>query len=278
MSDEKTVKQPRRPVYALHSSASSGSQWREMIRHFADDFRCEAPDLPGYGNRKSGYDSSRSGVASLATPIIELIERERQDVHLVGHSNGAAVALKIALERPDIVRSLSLYEPATFQFLRQGDFSERKMFRQISRLAGMVNVSLAFGNPQAGMEAFIDFWNGPGAWNAFSEETRTKFATMAGSIVCDFHSGFAEGWNLDELKRIKVPTLVMSGDRSPPIARKIACEIAGAIGDSRFIRFPELGHMAPVYNALDINMAVHAHITKVDRRLSVCRNGNRMAA
>lgn len=39
-------------------------------------------------------------------------------MHLIGHSYGGAVSLHVALQRPERVRSLALYEPVLFAPLR----------------------------------------------------------------------------------------------------------------------------------------------------------------
>ncbi|MBW8640509.1 alpha/beta hydrolase [Hoeflea sp. WL0058] len=251
-------------VVALHSSASSGAQWRTLAVDCAGQMEVIAPDLPGYGQASLTRDISQKGVAAAAAPVIELIERNGKPVHLVGHSNGAGVALKIAMVRPDLVKSLALYEPATFHFLNHGCSIDRALFRQISRLAGLVSVSLAFGNPDRGMRAFINFWNGDGAWESLPDKSRNKFASQARSIIADFNGGFAESWSLKDLGAINLPTLMMSGGRSPDIAERVTSHITSAFRDVRTEAFPALGHMAPVFNPDVINPVILRHIARVE--------------
>ncbi|GKX32511.1 MAG: alpha/beta hydrolase [Rhizobiaceae bacterium MnEN-MB40S] len=251
-------------VVALHSSASSGAQWRTFAADSAGQMEVIAPDLPGYGQASLTRDISRKGVAAAAAPVIELIERKGQAVHLVGHSNGAGVALKIAMVRPDLVKSLALYEPATFHFLSRGCSTDRALFRQISRLAGLVSVSLAFGNPDRGMRAFINFWNGDGAWESLPDKSRGKFASQARSIIADFNAGFAESWTLQDLGAINLPTLMMSGGQSPDIAARVTSHITSAFHDVRTETFLSLGHMAPVFNPDVINPVIQRHIARVE--------------
>jgi pimeloyl-ACP methyl ester carboxylesterase len=52
-----------------------------------------------------------------ARTIIDTIDATDGPIHLVGHSYGGCVALRIAIERPRRVASLSLYEPTVFHLL-----------------------------------------------------------------------------------------------------------------------------------------------------------------
>jgi pimeloyl-ACP methyl ester carboxylesterase len=50
------------PVLLLHSSASSGAQWRALMGQFGERYRVIAPDLYGYGGTgapRPGGDAAR---------------------------------------------------------------------------------------------------------------------------------------------------------------------------------------------------------------------------
>ena len=59
-----------------------------------------AAEMPGYGSPTQG---GGQGLAGRALALIDQIEQGGQPVHLVGHSFGGAVAMKIARMRPDLV-------------------------------------------------------------------------------------------------------------------------------------------------------------------------------
>ena len=95
------------PVVALHSSASSSGQWKALRDDLADRHCVVMPDLPGYGETTERPKAGSSGGTDTARPIIALIEHGATPVHLVGHSYGGALAVLIAIHRPDLVRSLT---------------------------------------------------------------------------------------------------------------------------------------------------------------------------
>lgn len=258
------------PVVALHSSASTGLQWRHLENALSGRFAVSAPNLPGYGGEAIMVAPCNDGVRTVAEPIIQHIAEFGQPVHLVGHSYGAAVALKIALIRPDLIKSLTLYEPAAFHFLKSGDQLERALFDGISRISRSVSDCYAEGTAARGMQTFIDFWNGPGSWNNMPEQTQQSLSAMAPAIMSDFAHGFSETWTLDDLADLPMPVLMLMGMDSPDVAQHVAMRIADAIPHARLALLPGLGHMAPVFEPDWINPRIYEHIVNIERPVANC--------
>lgn len=255
---------PSTPVVALHSSASYGSQWKKLARDLQGRFEVFAPDLPGYGSGELVMDPNHNCVGAIALPVICAILRNNCPVHLVGHSHGAAVALKIALMRPDLIKSLTLYEPATFHFLKHGNPGDRKLFQEINLISAVLTTAAATARPDLGMMRFIDFWNGEGAWERCPERHREIFASQATSIMSDFARGFSETWTLNDLRHLNIPTQMLMGDKSPAIAQRVTKLIANVIPGSDLKILPGFGHMAPATAPALPNLLVRNHILRVD--------------
>lgn len=253
------------PIFALHSSASNKGQWRQLAQELENKFDVITPNLPGYGSTNIHQDFSKNGVAIIATPIIQQIEQYGRAAHLVGHSQGGGVALKIALMRPDLVKSLTLYEPATFHFLKAGSTQDRGMLAEINQVSGLLSASVVSGRPDIGMMQFIDFWNGNGAWENLSQELKAKLTNQATTVMSDFAYGFEETWSLEQLERLNIPTLMMMGMESPNIAQYVATKIANTIPNARLALLPGLGHMAPVSHPEWVNPRIQEHIANTER-------------
>ncbi|MFC3452849.1 alpha/beta fold hydrolase [Amycolatopsis speibonae] len=72
-------------------------------------YRVLAPDQRGYGLSSKPATVADYRMPELVKDIVLLIERqEAAPVHLVGHDWGGAVAWMVAIERPDLVRSLTI--------------------------------------------------------------------------------------------------------------------------------------------------------------------------
>ena len=106
-------------VIALHRSGSDAGQWRMLAEALGDEYELIAPEH--YGSESAGpwNPSEPFALADEAARTIALIDDTDRKVHLVGHSYGGAVALHVALARPERIASLTLYEPSAFHLLRQ---------------------------------------------------------------------------------------------------------------------------------------------------------------
>ena len=266
------------PVVALHSSASNSRQWTQLSHDLENRFSLYALDLPGYGKNSLEGDHSVEGAAISATPVIQKVEKLKTPVHLVGHSNGAAIALKVAMMRPDLVKSLTLYEPATFHILRAEDEHSRALLRTIECVSGMVTAAAALGDAHGGMKHFLDYWNGEGFWDQLPGQARQKFASMTSSIMSDFANGFSENWKLSDIRDLEIPTLIMMGLESPAVTQRVSTLIAQALPDARLALLPELGHMAPISQPEWVNPRILEHITGVERSVVHCSWPSRKAA
>lgn len=89
----------------LHPGGADSRALGPLVAELVDDYRLLTPDQRGHGRTPDVEDPW--SFEAMATDTIGLIENERTGpVHLLGYSDGAIVALHMALARPDVVRSL----------------------------------------------------------------------------------------------------------------------------------------------------------------------------
>lgn len=266
------------PIVALHASASNSGQWGQLKADLDGRFDVYAFDLPCCGRAPLRGDASLTGAAYSAAPVIREIEKFGRAVHLVGHSNGGGIAIKVALMRPDLVKSLTVYEPATFHFLANGDSTDKSLFQQIQKVSMLVTAAAEEGDSSAGMKHFLNFWNGAGFWDRLSRASQKMFAGAISSIQADFATGFAETWELADLSRLTMPALVMTGLESPELTQHVAVVIGKALPLARIALLPELGHMAPVVQPEWVNSRIFEHVANAERPTATCSWPNLVAA
>ena len=252
------------PVVLLHSTAGTGGQWKSLTAALKSHFRVIAPDLPGYG-RSPAADVNGGGLMPDAAPVIALIEGLGAPVHLVGHSYGGALALKIATTRPDLVRSLCLIEPVAFQLLRTPRVGDRRLLEEIGVIEAAIRDGVAGGTPETGMARFIDFWNGAGSWARLEPEMQSHLRGKARQVLANFDAIASEPTAYAPMRAIQCPTLVIRGERSPAPARRTAELLAAAIPGAAIVELLRAGHMAPVTHAEAVDPIVGSHIHDADQ-------------
>jgi pimeloyl-ACP methyl ester carboxylesterase len=219
-----------------------------------------APDLFGYGAAGPWTGRGAFTLSKEAAPIHSLIARLGEPVHLVGHSYGGAVALHIALTRPELVQSLTLIEPVAFHLLRGGDRFDRLALDEIGAVAADVNAALASGDYHRGFGRFVDYWSGPGSWSALPAEKRGFFAAQLGKVALDFHAAFSERTSLDDVRRLDMPVLLMQGGCTPPPPRCVVHRLRSALPRAALKVVQGAGHMLPITHREEVNALVADHL------------------
>jgi pimeloyl-ACP methyl ester carboxylesterase len=92
------------PVVLVHAGIADSRMWDALVPRLAADHTVVRYDLRGYGG-SSLPPGEFSHVEDLAAVVAATTQGP---VHLVGASLGGRVALDLALDRPDLVRSLTL--------------------------------------------------------------------------------------------------------------------------------------------------------------------------
>jgi pimeloyl-ACP methyl ester carboxylesterase len=243
----------------LHSSGSSAAQWRELAALLNDRFALIAPDQFGCGGTGAWAGRHPIRMADHARLAAEVIRRQGQPVHLVGHSFGGAVALRLALDHPHLLRSLTLIEPVAFQLLREGGAEDAVLYAEIRRVAAAVFESTLNGHGHAGMQRFVDYWNGDGAWARLSASARDRLAAQVGGIAANFSCVFADGTRAAAYRHIAVPTLMLRGSESPRAVARVADRVAAALPRAEQRTIAGAGHMLPTTHAAIVAAAVTEH-------------------
>jgi pimeloyl-ACP methyl ester carboxylesterase len=252
------------PVVLLHSGGLSSRQWGRLMEQLARAHRVLSPDFIGYG-RNGPWKSTEEFHFVLDLLALEaLLDEISEPSHLVGHSYGGFVALLAALHRPRQVRSLALFEPVAFGVLH----SRTDKVARASFVDGGVEAMLLRsegGGEEPWLRAFVDYWGGAGAWSALPEPARAGFRAVGWKLFGEARSLLSDRTPHQAYASIAVPTLLLSGDKSPLEARHVVAHLAEVIPKARAQTLAGVGHMAPVMRADEVNRLVADHIAQAER-------------
>ena len=247
---------------ALHCSGASGRQWRRLQDQGAGAIRVIAPDLYGTTGAGQWPGQHAFSLADEAERLLSLPGLQAGRFHLVGHSYGGGAALKLATMVPDRIASLTLYEPSAFHLLQLMGPRGRAAFRDIERVARAVADALLSGHYRAGAKSFVDYWNGPGSWDAMKPERQSDVVRSLPKVCLDFRALFEEDTPRSVYGALRFPVLVMTGEFTPAPTRVVAEALVSFVPGACRRSIPGAGHMGPCTHAEAVNEAILAHIRK----------------
>ncbi len=98
-------------ILLIHGSGVSARYWVNQLRGLAGLLRVLAIDLPGHGDSDSSEAASIEGYAQAVASVLDTLATG--PVITVGHSLGGAIAIALAIQRPDAVTGLVLLSSCT---------------------------------------------------------------------------------------------------------------------------------------------------------------------
>jgi haloalkane dehalogenase len=124
-----------RPVVLVHGTPTWSFLYRRMVKELAPHYRCIAPDHLGFGlsDKPPRLDYRPRDLAANLRALID-DHLGLQDITLVVHDFGGPIGLSYAIERPENVRSLVIFN--TWLWSRQHEASIKWAVKFFSSPAG----------------------------------------------------------------------------------------------------------------------------------------------
>jgi pimeloyl-ACP methyl ester carboxylesterase len=116
------------------------------------------------------------------------------------------------------------------------------------------------GADEVWLRGFVEWWNGPGAWERLAEETRESFRAMGWKVFQEVMSLAADRTDRATYATIGVPTLLLGGEQSPMTERRVIERLGAALPRATVRMFSGVGHMGPISHASLVNEAIVEHL------------------
>jgi pimeloyl-ACP methyl ester carboxylesterase len=222
----KVAGQQGEPVVLVHGLSGSTRWWAENVETLSRRYRVYLVDLPGFGAMRRA--PLRLGVQSATGWLIRWIEATALgSAHLVGHSMGGQICLRVAVERPDLVKRLALVAPAVW-------FVRGSLFARIVPLVGETR-----------------------QFSPWFIATLSYDALRAGplTLLRSAHDLLRQQVE-QELAGIQTPTLLIWGERDGLVPVSVGYELRRLIPQSRLLVLKGANHVPMFHDPRRFNAAL----------------------
>ncbi len=218
------------PVVLLHGGMCPAETWDPQVPALAEQYRVYVPERVGHG-RTPDIDGpiTYEDMAQHTIGFLEAVGIE--SAHLAGWSDGAIVGLLVALRRPKLVRKLVLVD----QYVT--------LEGAHPKYEGFMAAMTADAAPPMLVELY----------GAVSPDGPEHFPVVFDKLH-DLWIG-ATGLEVDDLRRVTAPTLVLAGDGGG-ITLEHAAAMLRALPDAQLAVVPGTSHGLPLEKPHVVNQLI----------------------
>ncbi len=230
------------PLALVHGSWGDHTNWNPVVAELAKSFRVLTYDRRGHSQsaRPQTQGSLREDAMDLAALLDAL---GLGPAHIIGNSGGAAVALWLAAERPEMLRSLTAHEPPLFGLLAN-DPKFAAALRAVDERISNVFRLLRSGNFRNAARHFVDnVALGPGSWDKLPPSRQETFVTNAPTFLDELQDPNISIVDLEALGRFGRPTLLSRGEHSPAFFPAVVATLAKAMPAAEETVFAGAAHV-----------------------------------
>jgi 3-oxoadipate enol-lactonase len=235
------------PLVLVHGLNGDLTGWALVMPEFAKHYRTLALDVRGHGGT-SKPDQPYS-IEGFAEDLLEFLSKKQiPKVHLLGLSMGGAIAQQFALDHPEMIRSLVLV--STFSYI---DDHARQAFEGLRQ-------DLAQGGYPAFFDGVLKLAFTPGYIAANPgpiAELKEKRIQINSPVAIGRATDACMAFNLrDQISRIALPTLVVSGREDVFTPLHLADQIHRSIRQSEWKILEGAGHALYIEKASALSQTV----------------------
>lgn len=245
-----------RALLLIHSSGFAGLQWRRLVKGVGGARLTLPLDLPGCGNSAPWPTDEPHSLDAEAARLAAVVDALDGPVDVIAHSYGAALALRLGLQRPERIAQMALFEPVALGMLFTSGDAEG--------LADLGALDVQMGQHVPGTEgsiaAFIDYWSGPGAWLALRPEARAGLLATGPKVALETRALREDRRPASDYAPLGDRLLLLQGGETKPAARRVVALLSEAIPAARVKVLEGLGHLAPLTHAAQVDPLLLAHV------------------
>lgn len=236
------------PVVLVHGGAGDYRAWDQQMNAFGAGHRAIALSCRGYWPNPKLRPGEPVTLDTFTDDLAQFVRAlDAGPVHLVGHSSpGGFGSLRLAVQHPELLRTLVLLEPPAFPLL--GVSIPPRPAQVVKLLIRRPRAGLGFikfgakgigpaikaferGDDAGALRVFMAANTSDAAVERIPEAVFQRFVDNAGPLKAQIKAGFPP-FAAAEARAIRVPTLLVSGADSPAHLKAVTDRLARLMPDA----------------------------------------------
>ena len=259
------------PVVLVHGSASDLRTWGRQLPAMSESHRVIAysrryarpnADIP------PGVDDQMTAHVDDLVGFLRTIDGA--PAHLVGHSWGAFICLLTAIRHPRVTRSLVLQEPPVLSLFTSTPPRPREVLPLLVRRPRTALAILEFGartiapaqrafrrgDDDAALETFAHGVLGKDTYERLPDERRQQARENLNTLRAQLLGAGFPPLSEDDVRGVRVPTLLMTGDRSPAFLLRLTERLEALLPNAERIEIADASHAMQEEKPSAVNAAI----------------------
>jgi pimeloyl-ACP methyl ester carboxylesterase len=252
------------PIILVHEFAGDYRSYEPQMRYFSRRYRCVAYNARGYPPSDVPAEVARYSQARACDDIRAMLDGLRIDkAHIVGISMGGFAALHFGMRYGDRARSLVIggcgygaEKGSRAQFQQEAEHAA-EMFDRIGMAQGAQRYAL--GKTRVQLQN-----KDPRGWQEFAAQMAEHSALGSANTLRGVQKQRPSLFDLvDEMKQIRVPVLIMTGDEDDPCI-EASVLMKRTIATAGLAVLPKTGHALNLEEPAMFNALVDEFLHQVE--------------
>ncbi|SLN22876.1 alpha/beta fold hydrolase [Ruegeria meonggei] len=245
-----------RKVLALHCTIAHSGVWAGLAAVLKGQASFVAPDMLSHGRSpdwdRQGHLFERLTEASL--------EHLTEPMDVIGHSFGAMIALRLAVEHPELVRSVVLVEPVFFAVAQQ---DAPDLVAEYAHVAQPYMDAIAAGDEPLAARLFNRMWAGDAGpqWADLPEPARAGMVRgihLVGAVENALLNDTMGLLDPSKIAQADMPVLLLHGSHTHKVMVAINSGLQTRLPQAESDVIDGAGHMGPISHPRETGAAIAA--------------------
>lgn len=246
-------------IVLIHGAWVDHNHFGGLVPYLEKTFRVLSYDRRGHSQseRPAKQGAMKDDLDDLAKL---LAHHNLAPAHLLGTSYGAMIALRMAVDYPQLCLSVSVHEPP-FLHLNETVMANENV-AEMEQLQREVVEQLMAGEMETGLRRFVNAVVRPNAWEDLPEDSQQFLVSQAPTFIDDVNDPNPWTVNRGKLAEFTKPLLLTQGEKSARFYGVILDEIQEAVPQAERMIIQGVDHVPQASHPQEYAEIIQSFISK----------------